>query len=75
VTPTISRIKLVQAGVVGLGVMAQNLALNHEDHGRRVAVWNLESAWDERIVSANGSKRIVCIAGAGRNARIPGRGR
>jgi 6-phosphogluconate dehydrogenase len=29
-------------GVVGLGVMGQNLALNLCDHGFRVAVWNLE---------------------------------
>lgn len=56
---TISATKLAQFGVIGLGVMGQNLALNIEDHGQSVAVWNLEPEWVERFVSANGGKQIV----------------
>jgi 6-phosphogluconate dehydrogenase len=32
-------------GIVGLGTMGRNLALNIESHGFRVAVWNLETDW------------------------------
>jgi len=39
---TSTAIKTAQFGVVGLGVMGQNLALNIHDHGSSVAVWNLE---------------------------------
>ena len=34
-----------QFGIVGLGTMGRNLALNVESRGFRVAVWNLETAW------------------------------
>ncbi|PSH04657.1 MAG: phosphogluconate dehydrogenase (NADP(+)-dependent, decarboxylating) [Acidobacteria bacterium] len=51
--------KPAQFGVIGLGVMGQNLALNIEDHGQSVAVWNLEPEWVQRFVSANEGKRIV----------------
>ncbi len=57
--PTISATKLAQFGVIGLGVMGQNLALNIEDHGQSVAVWNLEAEWVGRFVSANHGKQIV----------------
>ena len=57
--PTISAAKLAQFGVIGLGVMGQNLALNIEDHGQSVAVWNLEAEWVGRFVSANHGKQIV----------------
>jgi 6-phosphogluconate dehydrogenase len=56
---TNSQANLAQFGVIGLGVMGQNLALNIEDHGRRVAVWNLEPEWVDRFVSANKGKQIV----------------
>ena len=56
---TISAKKLAQFGVIGLGVMGQNLALNIEDHGQSVAVWNLEPEWIERFISANQGKQIV----------------
>jgi len=56
---TISATKLAQFGVIGLGVMGQNLALNIEDHGQSVAVWNLEPDWVGRFVSANQGKQIV----------------
>jgi 6-phosphogluconate dehydrogenase len=48
-----------QFGIIGLGVMGQNLALNIEDHGRAVAVWNLEPEWVDRFVSANSGRRLV----------------
>jgi 6-phosphogluconate dehydrogenase len=56
---TISATKLAQFGVIGLGVMGQNLALNIEDHGQSVAVWNLEPEWVDRFVAANDGKQIV----------------
>jgi 6-phosphogluconate dehydrogenase len=36
-----------QFGIIGLGTMGRNLALNIESRGYRVAVWNLESQWVE----------------------------
>ncbi len=56
---TISATKLAQFGVIGLGVMGQNLALNIEDHGQSVAVWNLEPEWVKRFVDANEGKQII----------------
>jgi len=56
---TISATKLAQFGVIGLGVMGQNLALNLEDHGQGVAVWNLEPEWVTRFVSANQGRQLV----------------
>jgi 6-phosphogluconate dehydrogenase len=56
---TVSATKLAQFGVIGLGVMGQNLALNIEDHGQSVAVWNLEPDWVGRFVSANQGRQIV----------------
>lgn len=38
-------------GVVGLGTMGRNLALNIESHGNRVAVWNLETDWITDFIS------------------------
>jgi 6-phosphogluconate dehydrogenase len=40
-------------GVIGLGVMGQNLALNIEEHGSQVAVWNLETEWTDKFVAAH----------------------
>lgn len=42
-------------GVIGLGVMGENLALNLMEHGTTVAVWNLETEWTERFVAAHPS--------------------
>jgi 6-phosphogluconate dehydrogenase len=56
---TISATKLAQFGVIGLGVMGQNLALNIEDHGQSVAVWNLEPEWVQRFLTANEGRQIV----------------
>jgi len=43
--------QLAQFGMIGLGVMGENLALNVEDHGFRVAVWNLEGEWVDRFIN------------------------
>lgn len=45
-------------GVIGLGVMGQNLALNVVDHGFPVAVWNLEGEWTDKFVAANSDKAV-----------------
>ncbi len=46
-------------GVVGLGVMGESLALNLDDHGARVAVWNLEGEWVDRFLAENSGRRIT----------------
>jgi 6-phosphogluconate dehydrogenase len=48
-----------QFGMIGLGVMGQNLALNIEEHGFRVAVWNLETEWVDRFLGENSGKNFV----------------
>ena len=57
--PANSAKQLAQFGVIGLGVMGENLALNIEEHGQSVSVWNLEAEWVERFVAANRGRRIV----------------
>jgi 6-phosphogluconate dehydrogenase len=42
-----------QFGIIGLGTMGRNLALNIESHGCRVAVWNLESQWVTDFVASH----------------------
>ena len=42
-----------QFGIIGLGTMGRNLALNIESRGYRVAVWNLEPEWVEAISSTS----------------------
>ncbi|MDQ3755501.1 MAG: NADP-dependent phosphogluconate dehydrogenase [Acidobacteriota bacterium] len=46
-----------QFGVIGLGVMGESLALNIEDHGFPVAVWNLEGEWVDRFINEHGTNR------------------
>ena len=48
-----------QFGMIGLGVMGENLALNVEEHGFPVAVWNLEGEWVDRFVQKNSGKKIT----------------
>jgi 6-phosphogluconate dehydrogenase len=48
-----------QFGMIGLGVMGENLALNIEEHGFPVAVWNLETEWTDRFVANNAGKQIT----------------
>ena len=38
-------------GIIGLGTMGRNLALNIESRGYRVAVWNLEAEWVADFIS------------------------
>ena len=42
-----------QFGIVGLGTMGRNLALNIESRGYRVAVWNLETPWITEFLAAH----------------------
>src|SRR5438067_8253573 len=58
-TTTATGTQLAQFGVIGLGVMGENLALNVEEHGFRVAVWNLEPEWTDRFVQKNSAKPVV----------------
>lgn len=48
-----------QFGVIGLGVMGQNLALNIRDHGFTVAVWNLEPEVVDQFIQKNSAKGLV----------------
>jgi 6-phosphogluconate dehydrogenase len=52
-------VKLADFGVIGLGVMGQNLALNVDDHGHSVAVWNLEPEWVDKFVQKNAPRKIT----------------
>jgi 6-phosphogluconate dehydrogenase len=45
--------------MIGLGVMGRNLALNVEEHGFPVAVWNLETEWVDSFVSENSAKQFI----------------
>ncbi|MBI3890083.1 MAG: NADP-dependent phosphogluconate dehydrogenase [Candidatus Wallbacteria bacterium] len=45
-------------GMIGLGVMGRNLALNVEEHGFSVAVWNLEASWTEKFLTSNPGKSL-----------------
>ena len=46
-----------QFGLIGLGVMGENLALNLEDHGYRVALWTHSEGKVQRFVERNGASR------------------
>src|SRR5918911_2046830 len=48
-----------QFGMIGLGVMGENLALNVEEHGFPVAVWNLEGDWVDRFINEHTGKRFT----------------
>nr|MBA3296156.1 NADP-dependent phosphogluconate dehydrogenase [Acidobacteriota bacterium] len=43
-----------QIGVIGLGTMGRNLALNIESRGFRVAVWNRETDWTTAFIIEQG---------------------
>jgi 6-phosphogluconate dehydrogenase len=51
--------KLANIGMVGLGVMGQNLALNIERNGYAVAIWDRDPAVRERFVANTKGKRII----------------
>ena len=58
--PTTSpAVKTAQFGIIGLGVMGENLALNLDDHHHSVAVWNLEPEWVDRFVRKNSDRAFV----------------
>jgi len=57
--PTTTGARTAQFGVIGLGVMGANLALNVEDHGRAVAVWNLETDWVDRLLRQNPGRQLI----------------
>ncbi|HVR63046.1 MAG TPA: NADP-dependent phosphogluconate dehydrogenase, partial [Polyangia bacterium] len=46
-------------GVIGLAVMGRNLALNIEEHGFSVAVWNLEAPATETFLAENKGKKLT----------------
>ena len=48
-----------QFGVVGLGVMGQNLALNVSDHGQVVSVWNLEADWVTKFLTQHNDRKMT----------------
>ena len=51
--------KQAQFGMIGLGVMGRNLALNVEEKGFSVAVWNLETEWVEKFVQENRERQFT----------------
>jgi 6-phosphogluconate dehydrogenase len=46
-------------GVIGLGTMGRNLALNFESRGLEVAVWNREVEWTDAFVAAERGRRFT----------------
>jgi 6-phosphogluconate dehydrogenase len=46
-------------GIVGLGTMGRNLALNVESRGFPVAVWNREQEWTDDFVAAQHGRQFV----------------
>jgi len=48
-----------QLGLAGLGTMGSNLALNFEDHGFTLAVWNRTTSKMERFVTENADRRLI----------------
>jgi len=48
-----------QFAMLGLGVMGSNLALNIEDHGFTVAVWNREHEKTDRFIAENAGKQFT----------------
>ena len=54
-----------EIGLIGLGVMGQNLALNIADHGYRVAVYNRTAARTEAFAASEEARRLPvapCLA-------------
>ncbi|HEX9981943.1 MAG TPA: decarboxylating NADP(+)-dependent phosphogluconate dehydrogenase [Thermoanaerobaculia bacterium] len=49
---------MAQFGMIGLAVMGSNLALNIEDHGFSVAVWNREPETVDKFLAANPGKQF-----------------
>ena len=49
-------------GIVGLGTMGRNLALNVESRGYRVAVWNREQDWTDAFALEHARQAFVPAA-------------
>ena len=49
-------------GVIGLGTMGRNLALNFESRGYSVAVWNRESEWTTAFIDDNSQRMFFGTA-------------
>jgi 6-phosphogluconate dehydrogenase len=62
-------------GVIGLGTMGRNLALNVEAHGFSVAVWNREQDWTDAFIAANAGHEFVGSASLEQFAASIGRPR
>ncbi len=50
---------MADLGLIGLGVMGRNLALNMDDNGFSLAVWNLEEEVTDRFLEENGGRNFV----------------
>jgi 6-phosphogluconate dehydrogenase len=48
-----------QFGIIGLGTMGRNLALNFESREYSVAVWNLETEWIDEFLGAHKGARFT----------------
>ncbi len=48
-----------QFGVIGMGVMGRNLALNVADHGTPVAIWNRTPEVTDRVVAENPAQKLL----------------
>jgi 6-phosphogluconate dehydrogenase len=46
-------------GIIGLGTMGRNLALNVESRGFSVAVWNREQDWTDAFVAQHQGKKVT----------------
>ncbi len=54
-------------GLLGLKVMGQNLVLNMEDHGYRVAVWNRTTSTMQEFVDQDAGGRRSRVLPASRS--------
>ena len=48
-----------QFGMIGLAVMGRNLALNIEEHGFPVVVWNLETDWTDAFIREHAKAKFT----------------
>lgn len=53
---TAAALQTAQFGVIGLGNMGENLALNVEHHGYRVALWNHKPEKVDRFLEKHGTE-------------------
>src|SRR5688572_21058390 len=53
------RMTKAQFGIIGLGTMGRNLALNFESRGYAVAVWNLETEWIDAFLAEHKAGQFI----------------